>query len=58
MRTVALLLMATLRPLAIVLATLAKVIVVFHWTTVRDIAAAIGDELRAAADAELDDWRR
>jgi len=57
-RTVALLAIAVLHPLAIALATLAKVIVVFHWTTLRDIAIAIADELRTAANAEPDDWRR
>lgn len=58
MRTFVLLAMAVLRPLAIALATIAKVIVVFHWTTVRDISIAIGEELRAAADVDADDWQR
>jgi len=58
MRGIALLTIAVLRPVAIGLATLAKVIVVFHWTTLRDIAVAIAAELRAAANAESDDWRR
>jgi len=54
----ALLAIAVLRPLAVGLATLAKVIVVFHWTTLRDIAIAMGEELKAAANAEPDDWQR
>lgn len=58
MRTLALLAIAVLRPLVIGLATLVKVIVVFHWTTLRDIATAVADELRTAANAEPDDWRR
>lgn len=58
MRTVLLVAMAVLRSLAIGLATIAKIIVVFHWTTVRDISIAIGEELRAAASADADDWRR
>jgi len=57
-RTVALLAIAVLHPLAVGFATLAKVIVVFHWTTLRDIAIAIAEEVRAAANAEADDWRR
>lgn len=57
MRTLVLL-GSVLRPLAIGLATLAKVIVVFHWTTVRDIATAVGEELRIARYSEPDDWER
>lgn len=58
MRGFALLAIAVLRPVAIGLATLAKVIVVFHWTTLRDIATAIAAEVRAAVNAEPDDWGR
>lgn len=58
MRGFALLALAVLRPVAIGLATLTKVIVVFHWTTLRDIAVAMSEELRAAANSEPDDWQR
>ncbi len=58
MRALALLAIALLQPLAVGLATLAKVIVVFHWTTVRDIATAIAAEVRAVVNADADDWQR
>lgn len=58
MRTFELLAIAVLRPLAIGIATLLKAVIVFHWTTPRDIALAIIDECRAATNAEPDDWRR
>ena len=58
MRTLALLAIVLLRPLAIGVATLLTAVVVFHWTTLRDIALAIADECRSAANAEPDDWRR
>lgn len=58
MRGFALLATVVLRPVVIGLATLVNVVVVFHWTTLRDIAIAISEELRAAANSEPDDWQR
>lgn len=58
MRSAVLVLIIVARSLAIVLYTLVKIVLVFHWTTLHDIGAAIADEWRAAADAGRDDWQR
>jgi hypothetical protein len=52
------LLAALLRPLAVVLLTTVKVVIVFYWSTLRDLATAVADEVRAVRSADADDWRR
>lgn len=47
-----------LRPIGLVVFYLVKIVVVFHWTAVRDIAAGIADETNAVRESEADDWRR
>lgn len=47
-----------LRPIGLVVFYVVKIVVVFHWTAVRDIGAGIADEISAVRESEADDWRR
>jgi hypothetical protein len=51
-------LLFVVRPLALVWFYVVKIVIVFHWTAVRDIGMAVADEFAAVSKADLDDWTR
>lgn len=51
-------LLYVLRPIGIVLFMLVKIVVVFVFTSFRDIARSIAEELNAVREADPDDWLR
>lgn len=51
-------LLFVVRPLGLVVFYVVKIVVVFHWTAVRDIGAGVAEEVAAVRDADIDDWQR
>lgn len=51
-------LLFVVRPLGLVVFYVVKIVVVFHWTAVRDICTSVTDEISAARKADIDDWQR
>lgn len=51
-------LLFVVRPLGLVVFYVVKIVLVFHWTAVRDIANSVAEEIAAVRKAETDDWQR